>query len=164
SPNSWTDVELVKVYQPINDIDLTVKDIKVIQVSEDLPLVAKKKTMVRVDVGFTSSDPNIDHVDNIEVKLEFGNFTLSQSQTIKSNYDPRNVQDNFSITYCKDAFIFFIADNDLPIAGNYNIKAIVDPRNQIQEKDENNNEFSKNMGFQNVRKYKLLYIPSYPWE
>jgi hypothetical protein len=153
-PGAYVEYDYVRITKLY---DLSIKDVKVIQVSEGLPLVAKKKTMVRVDVDLSTVDPSLtESPEPVTVQLEWGGKTYKKTQIIKK-YDLTVKSDADAVAECKDAFIFTALD--IPSEPSYTFDVTVDPDLELPEIDETNNVWHDVATLLPVRPYKILYIP-----
>jgi len=116
--------------------DLTVDHIDVAQVllSDAVPLVAEKPTMVRIYVGVSDADS----VPGVTARLHVQD-AQGQAHTLDRTYDgkPITAKENPNPHDLKDTLNFLPPVNWL--AGDVTIWAEVDPANQIEESDESNN-------------------------
>ncbi|MDD2889567.1 MAG: T9SS type A sorting domain-containing protein [bacterium] len=125
--NTYYDVELA-------NIDLKIKDVKTIQTVQDVDLVTRKPTMVRVFVDAGRCKP----VNGVNVKLTFnGTDYFSAGNSIKGAKVWTNAELNTGV----NSINFFIPIGDLfAAAGNSVVNAEVDyAPGAVEERNETNN-------------------------
>ena len=152
----------------IPTFDLQVKDIKLINVLEDVPLVADKPVMARVWVNYNSN--LIDELDK-DVKISLAYQGTTHEETIRpKNYPPlADLKQNPLGTFLNQPAVSLMQEiKDAEDSANFvdlgrvlspnmiQATAVVDSSSAIKESDETNNE--KTTQFQGRRQKKMFRL------
>lgn len=134
------------------EVDLSIADIKVVQVIQDVSLIKDKETMVRV---FVSLGGDLEEIDDIKIELDYnGTKHTSQPQTVKKDYI------KLEKYQAKDTFNFYVPAPTT--IGTIQVNATVDHGEEIIESNENNNSLPlpKTLSVVKVKRgLRYIYLP-----